>query len=247
MLEPPDDPAEEAENAPGIPFRKRHATQEQAHVTLVRGPHVGWGILRCSHRLLDDFSQKIKGCGGNRQAFVTWRHWHWDCGLTGIRGPGGEFVKADGDRLAQIHRGLLGGGGDFDEQMAVRKVVTGKAVLLRAKDEGCAAAAGDFILEDGSKRAQGNRRLPRPAASERCRAGHETAIRYSFGKTGTLGRPFQHLGCANGGSGFAPMGCEGRNHGQARESKIGHGAGRGSNVKGIARRDQHHGEAVALG
>lgn len=247
MLQPPDDPAEKAENASGIPFRKRHATQEQAHVLLIRRSHFKWGILGCSHRLVNGFSQKVERSGGDSMISRARRNQGRRLRRAAIQRPCGQLVKTDGDRLAQVHRRLLWAGGNFDDHMAAGEVVSGKAPLFWSEDQGSPAAPGDFIFKDGCELGQRNRRLLGPASSQRGRAGHETAIGNSFGKAGALGRPFEHLWCANGGTGFAPMGCKGRNHGQTGKSEIGHGPGYSTNVEGVARRDQHHGETVALG
>ena len=224
---PPDHPPKESQNAAGIAFRERQPPQQQPQVTLVRAPHFRRGVFGCLHRLIDDSCQKVKGSGGDSlvsRARLNQRR-RLSRGLARIESPSGQLVKTDGDRLAKVHGGLMGAGGNFDDHMAAREVVTRETTLFRTKDESGSAAAGDFIVEDGSERRQGNGRLPEPAAAKRCGAGHETAIGNGFGKAGALGRPFEQLWRTNGGTGFAPMGCKGRNHGQTGKSEIGHGPG----------------------
>ena len=76
----------------------------------------------------------------------------WSCryGLFWAAGPASrfsseadtdEFVEADRNGLAQVHRGLARVGRDFDEQMAIGQIFARKAMFFRAKDKGDAAAA----------------------------------------------------------------------------------------------------------
>lgn len=48
----------------------------------------------------------------------------------------GEFVEADGNRLAEVHGFLHGMGGDVEDGRAVGEVVVGEAAFFRAKDDG---------------------------------------------------------------------------------------------------------------
>ena len=63
----------------------------------------------------------------------------------------GSFIKADGDRLAEIHRGLLRIGGNDSEQMAMREISLREPALLRAEDQSDAAAAGELFLYDEAR------------------------------------------------------------------------------------------------
>jgi len=51
-------------------------------------------------------------------------------------GANGDFIEADCCGLPQIHGGLAGVGGNFDEMVAEGEVFAGEAVFLGAKDEG---------------------------------------------------------------------------------------------------------------
>ncbi len=92
----------------------------------------------------------------------------------------GEFVEADGGRLAEIHRWLARVGGDFDEYVTVRQVVAGKAVFFGADDEGDATAAIELVCEDGSERGERKNRLLGFAMSERAGTGHKGAACYGI-------------------------------------------------------------------
>jgi hypothetical protein len=70
----------------------------------------------------------------------------------------GEFVEANGDCLAEIHGGLAGISGDFDEAVAEGEVFTGEAALFRSEDESDSAFASEFGMDhwgQGGKRNDG--------------------------------------------------------------------------------------------
>ena len=57
----------------------------------------------------------------------------------------------------------------------------------------------------------------------------------------------EQIGRADGGACFAPVRGVGGDDGEPVKAEVGHGAGRRADVEGIARGDENHFEAVALG
>lgn len=149
----------------------------------------------------------------------------------------GQLVEAYGYRLAQVHGGLMGIGGDFDEQMAVRKIFAGKTALFRAKDEGYSPASGDFLLDERSERGQLDDRLLGFAASEGPGAGDQGAIGDGLVECLCLGCGLEQIGSADGGAGFAPVRRVRRDDGEVGEAEVGHGPRGGADVERVARRD----------
>ena len=120
--------------------------QEQAQVVAVCGLHRGRGVVGGDHCFFDDAGEKLEvggACGEGLLVGLISRGFscRLDEGACGGNMRDGQLVEANGDGLAQIHGGLAGIGGDFDEQVAEGKVFAGEAVLFRAEDEGDAAAA----------------------------------------------------------------------------------------------------------
>jgi hypothetical protein len=91
-------------------------------------------------------------------------------------GLANKFVEADGDSLREVHGGLAGMGGDFDEVMAERKILAREAALFRTEDESDAAAASESGENDGSESGKRYDGLLGLAASEGCGAEDERAI-----------------------------------------------------------------------
>ena len=154
-----------------------------------------------------------------------------------------QFVEADGDGLAQIHGGLAGTGGNFDEEMASSEVIASEAALFRAKEDSDAAAACDFALDDGRQIREGDDRLVGLAAIERCGADDEGGIGDGLGDGCRFVGGLQKIFGANGGFGFAPVVFIRRNDGKAIEAEVGHGASSRPYIEGVARRDEDDGEA----
>ena len=82
--------------------------------------------------------------------------------------------------------------------MTPGEILAGEAVLFRAKDEGDAAAAGEFLRNDWRESGKENDGLFGFAAGERAGADHERAVGYGFSKSGCLTGALQQIGSANG-------------------------------------------------
>ena len=167
-----------------------------------------------------------------------------DCGLECARG---KLVEADGYGLAQVHGGLAGIGGDFDEQMTEGQVFSREAVLFRAEDEGDAATAGELLQHEIGQIGKGYHWLFGLAVGEGSGAEHEGAVGDGLGEGGSLGCCGEQVGGADGGAGFTPVRGVGCDDGKAREAKVGHSSGDCSYVEGVARGDENDVEAVVVG
>ena len=157
---------------------------------------------------------------------------------------GGELVEADGDRLAEIHGRLAGVGGDLDEQMAPGEVFAGEAVFFRTEDEG--DAGGAFLFDIGSEIRKGEDGLLGLAMSEGSGADDEGAVGDGLGQALCAAGLLEDIFRPDSRLRFAPVGLVGRNDGEIREAEVGHGAGGGADVEGIARRDQHDADGIGF-
>jgi len=146
-----------------------------------------------------------------------------------------QFVNAHSYRLPKIHGRLAQVGGDFDEGVAPGKVFARKAMLLRSEDQGDAASGRESWRENSGQIGERNHRLFRLAMGARTGAGHKRAVRHGLGKGTGLSRALQQFGRAYRGASLAPMRCVWRNDGQARETEVGQGARRRTDVERIAR------------
>jgi hypothetical protein len=248
--QPPKGAAEEAEDAAGVAFGEGEAAQEKPEIVAVGGAHLRRGVTSGLHGLLHDAGKKVEGRGSDGRVYGARRGlmgWRFGCKLIEVKWLSGQFVEADSDCLAQVHGWLLGGGGDFDEQMAAGEVFAGEAALFRAEDQGDAAAAVDFTAEGGAKLGKRDDWLFGLAMGEGSSAGDEGAIGEGLGERSAFSSVFEDLWRADCRAGFAPVGRVGRGYSQTSEAEIGHGTGYSSDVEGVARRDQDDEETVALG
>jgi hypothetical protein len=95
----------------------------------------------------------------------------------------GELIEANGNGLAQVHRGLEGVGGDLDQDVAPGEVFAGKSMFFRAEDQGDAAAAGQFLGDQRSEFGKQDNPLLRLAPGEGSGADDQGAIGDSLGKS----------------------------------------------------------------
>lgn len=244
-FEAAEDAAEEAECAALIGWREVKSAEHEAEVVLVGGLHVFGRVVRREHDLLDEVGEDIEIAGGG----------------AGIRNCGGsrigasfmlaradsELVEADGGGLTEVHGRLAGVGGDFNEVMAVGEVFAGEAVFLGAEDEGnLAGGMVEFGGDDGRELIEGDDGLLGFAVGECAGAKDEGAVADCFSEGGGFAGVGEEFGGADGGTGFAPVRLVGCDDGQMREAEVGHGAGDGADVEGIARRYEDNRDAIAL-
>ena len=157
-----------------------------------------------------------------------------------------HLVEADGDGLAEVHRGLVSVGGDFDHGVAKGQIVAREAMLFRAEDDGDASRGSQLLIDECGQMRQGEDGLFGLAggagAGSENQGGLCAGLGKAFGKAG-FGK---ELGGTDGRSCFAPVRRVGSNDGQASESKVGHGSRRGPNVEGVAGADKDDFEGIAL-
>src|SRR5262245_10699057 len=94
-------------------------------------------------------------------------------------GVADKFVKADSDRLAEVHGALLLAGGDAQEPVAVAQVFVREAALFRAKDKRHAVGLQPFA-DDWRAEFKAFDGVLRFAAAESGGANDERAVRDGF-------------------------------------------------------------------
>ena len=142
---------------------------------------------------------------------------------------------------------MAGIGGDFYKKMAVRKVFAGEAVLLRAKDEGDAATAGQLRGDAWSEVGERDDRLLGLAVGEGSGAKDQRGLGNGFSQQFRGDGVLELTGGADGRFGFAPVGFVRGDYGKMGEAEVGKGSCGGTYIEGVAWMDQDDGEAVALG
>ena len=226
----------------------------------VGGAHGGGGVARGLHGFFDRSGETVDGGGGGEGGWIGW----WfvfpvpqmggTCGTRRLRGrrfqggkAAGELVEADGDSLAEVHRGLTGRGGDDYQTVTEAKVLAGKAALLGAEDQGHAASGSAQLgAQERDEIGQVYDRLLRSAVVEGGGAENQRAIGERLLECGADARGSEQVFRADGGLGLAPVGLVGGDHREAGEAEVGHGPRRRAYIEGIARGDQDDLEAVAL-
>src|SRR5271170_3081197 len=165
-----------------------------------------------------------------------------------------QFVEADGDGLAQVHRAMLGAGGDAQEPVAVAQVFVGQAGFFRAeeeRDERCFSASSALACEalqnDARARLECAQLMMQLAAAGGCGADYERAVGDGFRYRAELFRAGEHRRGSYCRTRFAIRGVVGIYQAQMRAAEIAHGAGGGADIQRIARRDQHDAEIVHEG
>jgi len=116
--------------------------------------------------------------------------------------------------------------------------LAGEAVLFRAEDEGDAAAAGPLLLNERRQGGEGDDLLLGLAEGEGSGADDQRAGGDCFGEGRRYGCVLEEVFGADGRAGFAPVGFEGRDHCEAIETEVGHGARGRPYIEGIARGDE---------
>jgi len=165
----------------------------------------------------------------------------------GDAGASGDFIETNGSGLTEVHGGLAGGGGEFDEVMAEGEVFAGEAVLFRAEDEGdVVCRVIEFAGDDGGELIEADDGLLGFAVGEGGGAEDEGAVANGSGESRGFAGVGEEFRSADGGAGFAPVGLIGCDDSEVGETEVGHGARDCADVEGIARRHEDDGNAIAL-
>jgi len=141
--------------------------------------HVLRGVVGGEHDLLDKVGEGVEVAGGRAGAVGGGG---WIGIFSGQSGVDCEFVKADGGCLAEVHGGLLGVGGDFDEVVTVGEVFASEAVFLWAKDEGNGSGVFEFAGDDGCDFVEADDGLFGFAVSECTGAENKGGVANGFGE-----------------------------------------------------------------
>ena len=242
-IEAAKDAAEEAEGAALVGGGEVEAAQQEAEVMLVGSLHVRGRVAGGEHDLLDEIGERVEvpgggaGCGFGRRIGS----------FRGDAAADGELVEADSGRLAKVHGGLAGIGGDFHEVMAEGEIFAGEAVFFGSEEDGDLSGVIEFAGDDGGELVEGDDGLLGFAVGEGAGSDDECGVAEGFGQGGGLAGVDEEFRSADGGAGLAPVRLVGGDDGEMSEAEVGHGASDGANVEGIAGRDEDDGDAVALG
>jgi hypothetical protein len=258
-----EDAPKEPQHAPCVERRGRKATQKHQKVMAIGRLHHSRRIPGGSHGPFDDAGEPVERRGTRSwlnlqlsvpHPFRLFLRKGWEttnpagvAPVATVCSSARKFVKANRRRLAEIHGRLARVGWDFDEGMAVGKILASKAMPFRSENQGNAASGREFWKESFRQIRQGNRRLLRLAMRSRTGTGHKRTIRNCFSKIARLLRVKKQFRRANRRSGFTPVRRVRSNHTEAREAEVGHGARHGTDVEGVAGRDENDVDAVALG
>ena len=179
VLEAAKDAAKEAEGAALVGGGEVEAAEHEAEVVLVGGLHVRGRVVGGEHDLLDEIGEGVEVAGG-----WAWRGWAGHMGVFGGEtGANGDLVEADSGGLAEVHGGLAGIGGDFDEVMAEGELFAGEAVFFGAEDEGyLARRVIEFAGEERGELIELRDGLLRFAVGESAGAEDEGGVADGFGE-----------------------------------------------------------------
>jgi methylthioribulose-1-phosphate dehydratase len=188
----------------------------------------------------------IERTGGGQSACTQKRRRGWRDGARFRACSGsGKLVKTHRYGLPQIHRRLARVSGNLDQDVTIRKIVAGEAMLLRPEDKGRAAAALQRLTGKRGKRRQRNDRLRRPAMFQGPRSGDKNAFGNRLCQCRKFSCVLKQARRSDRRFRLAPMRRIGRDHGKAREAEVGHGPRRRADVERVARADQDDVESVA--
>jgi hypothetical protein len=243
--------AKEAKDAARVGLGEREAAKQEAQIVAVGLAHGGRRVARGERDLVDDLSEAFEvggGCGRRALRWLVGCAGGW-FGLRGFRRgeARGQLIKADSDGLAEVHGGLAGMRGNLNQGVTEREIGAREAALFSAEDEGDAAAAVQFFLDERSERGQRHDGLLWFAAGERGGAEDEGAmgdgLLQGFRACGSCEEFFR----ADGGAGFAPVGLVGCDNGEAGEAEVGHGARGRADVERVARGDEDDVDRIEMG
>jgi hypothetical protein len=243
--------AKEAESAARVGRGERETAQQEAQIVAVGRVHGGRRVAGGECDLVDDLGEAVEVggvCGRRALRWLVGSAGGW-FGLRGVRRgkARGQLIKADSDGLAEIHGGLAGVRGDLDQGVTEGEVFAHEAALFRSEDEGNAAAAVEFMLDDRSECGWRNGGLLGLAASKRGGAEDEGAMGDRLLQGFRACGSFEEFFRADGGAGFAPVGLVGCDNGEAGEAEVGHGARRGADVERVARGDEDDVDRIEMG
>ena len=130
--------------------------------------------------------------------------------------------------------------------VAEGEIFAGEAVFFRAEDQGDSSGVIQFAGDGGSELIEADDWLFGFAVGERAGTEDEGRVANGLGQSGSFAGVGEKSWSADGGAGFAPVGLVGGDDDEAGKTEVGHGARYCTDVEGIARRDEHDGDAVAL-
>jgi hypothetical protein len=158
-VKPPKNSPEQSENPDCVAAGQRQPAQQEIEIMPISFAHRGGRVVGGEQCLFNGTGQEFQiargswnclvGLIGDRCRLVTSSFLAYWSSVSGRRcclvDSRRDFIKTDGDGLAEIHRGLPGIGGDLSEQMTKREIFAREAALLRAEDEGDPTAAGKLF------------------------------------------------------------------------------------------------------
>ena len=238
LLELPQDVAEEAEPFVQVGLREVEMAHEAAQLFFECGTGAAWTKAAAVEDGEQDGDHPLSFSGGGIENLLGGDAWRLR-----IRLPD-EFIERDGDGLAQVHRRMFGARGDAEEKLAVAEVVIGEADFFRSEEEGDFGTGAEAFAHEGGGGFEAIERLLRRALAAAGGANDEITVGDG------VGYMLEFLRCGEDGFGvdgglcLAKRGIVGADDAQMRESKVGHSAGGGADVEGIAAADEDDAEAA---
>jgi hypothetical protein len=156
-------------------------------------------------------------------------------GWRGERVEANEFEEGDGDGLAEIHAGGAWDGGDADEEMAVGHIVVGEAEFFAAEQEGDGAGMGADESGGVLEAMDGEADIAFGGAGG---ADDEGGSSDGGGEGVKVTGGEQDVAGVRAGAGFVGGDAVGLDQAEIGEAEVGHGAGDGANIEGIAGLDE---------
>lgn len=138
-------------------------------------------------------------------------------------------------------------GGDLDQQVTQRKILPGEPPFLWAEDESSPTTVIDGVNDVWEKVGEGDDPLFW-APIGNCRSSYgERAVSKGFAQALGARSVLEEGFGSNGRLSFAPVRLVRRDDSEMREAEVSHCTRRRPDVERIARRDEDHFDAIALG
>jgi hypothetical protein len=232
----PEELAEETEPVVQVRRGKCEMADEAANLCLHGG--LGGAMRKAleGERFEEEGDEAFFFSGGGEGGFGGGRFWILWTGLAN------ELVENDGDGLAEVHGGVVGLGGNTEQEVAVAEVVIGEADFFRSEEDGDVGTVAEVGLDDCGGGFEGRDWLQQIALSA---GGADDQGAVGDG----LGELLELFGCSEDGlsidGGLRLLKGDGvrMHYAQVGEAEVGHGAGGRANVEGVAAVDQDYVEA----
>jgi len=157
-----------------------------------------------------------------------------------------EFVQAHRYRLSQIHRNIFFARWDAHQPVAMAEVLVRQAEFLGAEEKRDVARS-EPLANQARAVFQTPQRMLQFTVAHRRGSHHQRAIGNSSSDSVELFGVCEQLRSTDGGTRLAKSRVVRIHHAQAAETEVAHGARSSAHVERVARRHQHHAQAIEIG